>query len=261
MSLDHSQAKGTADGGRSSLADRTVMVTGATSGIGERFVNFLIGRGARVAAVGRSEARLGRLGDIHQDRLLPLALDVTDFGAVERSVAAVLDWSGAFDGLVTAAGTTNFIPAELESPAKFAHVMNVNVNGLFAFCHYAGAAMLAAGYGSIVNIASINAHVASGGEAAYCASKGAVVSLSRELAAQWATRGVRVNALSPGYFPSAMTAHLYESAGGMERMSRSPMGRPGRADELNGALEFLLTDASSFVTGHSLVVDGGLTAI
>lgn len=245
----------------SGLADRSIIVTGATSGIGERFVDFLIGRGARVVAIGRSEDKLGHLRDKHGDRALPLALDVTDFGAVKGSVATALRWSGRIDGLVTAAGTTNFIPAEQESPEDFARVMNVNVNGLYAFCHYVGTAMLDTGSGSIVNIASINAHVASGGEAGYCASKAAVVGLSRELAVQWAARGVRVNALSPGYFPSEMTAHLFDSPAGIQRMSRSPMARPGQAHELNGALEFLLTDASSFVTGQSLIVDGGLTAV
>jgi NAD(P)-dependent dehydrogenase (short-subunit alcohol dehydrogenase family) len=243
------------------LEDKTVLITGATSGIGRRLAEFLLDRGARVVAVGRNQAALDALADRSDDRVLALNIDVTDTAAIAGATAAAAAWTGRIDGLVTAAGTTNFVPAEEETPRDFARVMEVNVVGTYAFCHHVGQVMLSQGHGSIVAIASINAHVASGGEVGYCASKAAVVGMTRELAAQWAPRGVRVNALSPGYFPSEMTAHLYSTPEGIARMSRSAMGRPGEPHELDGAVEFLLTDASSFMTGQSLIIDGGLTIL
>lgn len=247
--------------GASPLTGRTILVTGATSGIGRRLGKFLLDRGAYVVAVGRNQQVLEELSRSHGDNVLTLAVDVSDAAAVAEAVVAAGAWRGRLDGLVTAAGTTNFVPAEDETPADFARVLDVNVLGVYSFCHHAGRVMLAQGEGSIVNIASINAHIASGGEVGYCASKAAVVGMTRELAAQWSARGVRVNALSPGYFPSEMTAHLYSTPEGMARMSRSAMKRPGEPHELNGAVEFLLTDASSFMTGQSLIIDGGLTIL
>jgi NAD(P)-dependent dehydrogenase (short-subunit alcohol dehydrogenase family) len=123
--------------------------------------------------------------------------------------------------------------------------------------------MLDRGAGSIVNVASISGLVAGDGTdtPSYAASKGAVVNLTRELAVKWAGRGVRVNALAPGWFPSEMTAETLATEAGQEFVNqRTPLGRAGRTDELDGALLFLASDASSYVTGHTLVVDGGWTA-
>lgn len=245
-----------------SLEDRVVVVTGATSGIGGRFVRFLLESGAKVAALGRNDTALAQISELGEsERVLPVQVDITDFAAVEKAMSDVVTWGSTIDGLVAAAGMTHFVPAEDESPAMFAEVINLNTNALYACCHYAGKYMLQQGKGSIVTISSVNAIVASDGEAGYCASKGAVTSLTRELATQWASRGVRVNSIAPGYFHSEMTQHLFTDADGLARMSRSPMGRPGHDHELNGALAYLLSDASTFTTGETLVVDGGLTII
>ncbi|MGW4340342.1 SDR family NAD(P)-dependent oxidoreductase [Rhodococcus koreensis] len=247
-----------------SIEGKTVLVTGATSGLGRGFAQTLIEHDARVVAVGRRREALDELVDKYgSDVVLPLTVDVTDSEAVRRAVSTAVQWSGTLDILVNNAGATSVTPAEDETPEEFRSIIDVNLNGLYAFCHYAGRHMLERESGSIVNIASINALVASGSipEAGYCASKGAVVSLTRELAAQWARRGLRVNAIAPGYFPSEMTADLFDSEGGQRRLRRTPMGRGGRPGELDGPLIFLCSDASSYITGQTLVVDGGWTIV
>jgi NAD(P)-dependent dehydrogenase (short-subunit alcohol dehydrogenase family) len=141
--------------------------------------------------------------------------------------------------------------------------MEINCNSVFVLSQIAGRAMLAQGSGSIVNMASIFGLVGSApvGQASYDASKAAVVNLTRELAGQWARRGVRVNALAPGFFASEMTAELWADERSMSWIRRNtPAGRPGEPHELDGALLFLASDASSYVTGHTLAVDGGWTA-
>jgi len=142
-------------------------------------------------------------------------------------------------------------------------VMDVNVTAVFALAQLAGRVMIERGSGSIINVASILGLVASAPikQASYAASKGAVVNLTRELAVQWARKGVRVNALAPGWFPSELTADMFEDPSSTTFIeSNDPMARFGRPDELDGALLFLASGASSYVTGHVLTVDGGWTA-
>ena len=154
--------------------------------------------------------------------------------------------------------------AALDEPFEhFEQVVDVNCNAVFRLCQLAAPAMIEAGRGSIVNIASILGLVASSPihQASYAASKGAVVNLTRELAVQWARKGVRVNALAPGWFPSEMTTTMFtDDASGRYLERNCPMARGGRAHELDGPLLFLAGDGSSYVTGQTLVVDGGWTA-
>jgi NAD(P)-dependent dehydrogenase (short-subunit alcohol dehydrogenase family) len=170
---------------------------------------------------------------------------------------------GRIDVLVNNAGIGSPIPAEDEPVERFAEVLDVNVTALFALTQLVGRTMIERGSGSIVNIASILGLVASAPikQASYTASKGAVVNLTRELAVQWARKGVRVNAIAPGWFPSEMTAEMFADPASMTFLERNaPMARGGRPDELDGALLYLASGASSYVTGQVLAVDGGWTA-
>jgi NAD(P)-dependent dehydrogenase (short-subunit alcohol dehydrogenase family) len=155
------------------------------------------------------------------------------------------------------------VAAELEPIDDFRHVVDVNLNALFLLSQLSARHMIERGSGCIVNLASVLGLVASTPikQASYCASKGAVVNLTRELGAQWARKGLRVNALAPGWFPSEMTELMFSDEGAYGFMQKNtPLGRAGELHELDGALLFLASDASSYMTGQTLTVDGGWVA-
>lgn len=244
------------------LTGQVAVVTGASSGLGARFVRVLHASGATVVAAARRADRLDALAGELGDRVVPVVTDV----AVDDDCARLVDAAtelGGIDVLVNNAGIGDTVAAEDEPPETFRRVVDVNLNALFVLSQLAGRHMIAAGSGSIVNVASVLGLVASAPikQASYCASKGAVVNLTRELGAQWGRKGLRVNALAPGWFPSEMTEDMFADDTSMDFVARNaPMGRPGRIDELDGALLFLASDASSYVTGQVLAVDGGWTA-
>jgi NAD(P)-dependent dehydrogenase (short-subunit alcohol dehydrogenase family) len=243
------------------LDGRVALVTGASSGIGARFAAVLAGAGARVYACARRAERLEQLAAEHPG-VVPVACDVAEAGDREAAVARALAEAGRLDICVNSAGTSAPGPAEDVTLEDFRRVMAVNVEGLFGMTQAAVRPMLDAGAGSVINVGSMFGQVASAPvpEAAYVASKSAVVGLTRELAAQWAPRGVRVNAIAPGWFPTEMTAELLADERSRHWLERTcPMGRPGRIDELDGVLLFLATDASTYCTGQTIVVDGGWT--
>jgi NAD(P)-dependent dehydrogenase (short-subunit alcohol dehydrogenase family) len=248
------------------LDEQTVIVTGASSGLGSRFARVVAAAGATVVVGARRLARLEALvDDLRSEGADAVAVecDVTVDSEVERLIAAGIEATGHLDVLVNAAGVAPSEDEEIESPDLFRRVLEVNAVGLYSCARAAARVMLDRGAGSIVNVASISGLVAGDGPdtPSYAASKGAVVNLTRELAVRWAPRGVRVNALAPGWFPSEMTAETLSSEAGMQFINeRTPLGRPGGEDELDGALLFLASEASSYVTGHTLVVDGGWTA-
>jgi len=249
------------------LDGRVAVVTGASAGIGAVLAEGLAAAGARVVLAARRADRLEALARrlvAEGGEALAVACDVTLPGEVDGLVETTLARFGRVDVLVNNAGIVNIVPAEDEALDDFRRTLDVNLVGVFLCAQRFGRAMLEAGRGSIVNVASILGLVGSGQvkQAAYCAAKGGVVNLTRELAAQWARRNVRVNALAPGWFPSEMTADMFADERSMKWVeSRDPMGRPGRNDELVGPLLFLASDASSYVTGHILAVDGGWTII
>jgi NAD(P)-dependent dehydrogenase (short-subunit alcohol dehydrogenase family) len=245
------------------LDGRVAIVTGASSGLGARFTAVLTAAGATVVAAARRGDRLDALAGELGDRVVPVRADVSVDGDCARLVDAALEVNGSIDVLVNNAGTGTPMAAEQEPPDHFRHVVDVNLTGLFVLSQLAARHMIERGRGSIVNVASMLGLVASAPikQASYCASKGAVVNLTRELGAQWGRKGVRVNALAPGWFPSEMTADMWDDEGSMEFVRRNcPMARGGEEHELDGALLFLAGDASSYVTGQTLVVDGGWTA-
>jgi NAD(P)-dependent dehydrogenase (short-subunit alcohol dehydrogenase family) len=247
------------------LDGRVAIVTGASSGLGARFARVLDGAGARVVLAARRVERLESIAGELTDAL-PVACDLSEPDAPAALVAAALDHYGQVDVLVNNAGTDALAPALEEPIDTFRGVLEVNLVAPFALAQLAARSMVDSGNGgTIVNIASLWGLVGVGQipMASYAASKGGLVNLTRELAAQWARKGVRVNALAPGWFPTEMTEGRMFGDERSERWirTRTPMGRAGQEHELDGALLFLAGDASSFVTGQVLCVDGGWTAI
>ncbi|ODU04615.1 MAG: short-chain dehydrogenase [Pseudonocardia sp. SCN 72-86] len=243
------------------LTGRVAIVTGASGGLGRQFARVLHGAGATVVAGARRKDRLDDLAVELGDRLVPVQCDVTVESDCDRLVDAAVA-AGGLDVLVNNAGTGDVVRAEDEPLDQFRGVVELNLVGLFAMCQRAARVMIGRGSGSIINIASALGLVASMPirQAGYCASKGAVVNLTRELAAQWGRTGVRVNALAPGWFRSEMTDDMFDDDRGMAHIERNtPAGRAGRPGELDGALLFLAADASSYVLGQTIAVDGGWT--
>jgi NAD(P)-dependent dehydrogenase (short-subunit alcohol dehydrogenase family) len=241
-------------------AGRVALITGASSGIGEATAVELVRRGFTVYGAAR---RVDRMSALAARGVHVIEMDVTDDASMTSGVERVLAEQGRIDVLVNNAGLANPMPAEDEPLEVFREVLEVNLVGLFHLSQLAGRAMLAAGHGVIVNVASILGLVASGQlpQAGYVASKGAVVNLTRELGVQWARKGIRVNALCPGWFPSEMTAGMEtDPASQAYVQTNSPIPRMGEAHELDGPLLLLASDAGSFITGQTLVVDGGWTA-
>ena len=246
------------------LDGAVAVVTGASSGLGDRFARVLHSAGATVVVAARRADRLDRLADALGERVLPVAADLTLAADRERLIESAAGISGHIDVLVNNAGHSSPVPAEDESLEHFGSTMEINLVAPFHLCQLAGRHMLAKRSGSIVNIASILGMVAASPmkDATYCASKGAVVNLTRQLGCEWGRQGVRVNAIAPGWFPSEMTqAEMFDDDSGAQFVARNtPMGRAGQPEELDGALLFLASSASSYVTGQILAVDGGWIA-
>jgi NAD(P)-dependent dehydrogenase (short-subunit alcohol dehydrogenase family) len=245
------------------LQGRVVVVTGASSGLGEQVARALAGAGATPVLAARRADRLARLREE-----LPVAdavtCDVTVVEERERLVASVIERHGRLDGLVNNAGGGATGPALKTSTEEFARVLQLNVTAPFALSCLAAAHMRENGGGTIVNVASVMGLRSIGEipDAAYVASKAALIGLTRELASQWGRHGIRVNALAPGFFASEMTAALGDDPEAFPDflLRRTPLRRGGRPGELDDAVLFLLGSGSSFVTGHVLSVDGGMAA-
>lgn len=251
------------------LSGRVAVITGASSGLGVRFARVLHAAGAHVVLAARRLDRLDGLAtELNESpgpaRAIAQACDVTDEVATQALVDRAVAEFGTVDVLVNNAGVGEAVRAIDETNDHVRATLEVNLVGLFTLSRQAAAVMLERGSGSIVNVASVLGLVASAPvqQAAYCAAKGGVVNLTRQLGAEWGRKGVRVNAIAPGWFLSEMTAEtMFDDPAAMEFIVReTPMGRPGEPDELDGALVFLASDASRFVTGVTVPVDGGWTA-
>ncbi len=245
------------------LDGRTAVVTGASSGLGTRFARVLHGAGANVVVAARRADRLRAL-EAELDRAVAVPCDVTADPDLRRLVDIAVARFGAVDILVNNAGTAETVPAESEPAEALRRVIDVNLVAAYRLCQMVGAHMLERGSGVIVNVASVLGLVGAGQvpQASYAASKAGLIGLTRELGAQWARRGVRVNAMAPGWFPTEMTDEMFSDAGGVSWIRRkTPMGRPGEEHELDGVLLFLAGDASSYMTGHTIAVDGGWTIV
>lgn len=240
------------------LDGRVALVVGGATGIGRAGATALRDAGATVYIAGRrsdvGRATAAEIGARY------VQLDVTDADSVDAAVAAIVAEAGRLDVAVNGAGTGLNKPTQDTSDAEFATVVDTNFGGVFRCCRAEGRAMLAQGGGSIVNIASMSAHVVNHPQrqAIYNASKAAVLHYSRSLAVEWADQGIRVNTISPGYTETALTAASRAIA---ERLAswheKTPLGRIAKPEEMAGAIVYLASSASSFVTGADLVLDGG----
>ncbi|WP_262323003.1 SDR family NAD(P)-dependent oxidoreductase [Acidiferrimicrobium sp. IK] len=243
------------------LDGRVAIVTGSSSGLGVDFAVALAEAGADVVLAARRPDRLAQTKHLVERtgrRAVAVPTDVAVPDECHRLVAATIDTFGRVDVLVNNAGVGTAVPASRETPEQFRRVIDVNLSGCYWMAQECGRVMQPGS--SIVNIASVLALTTAGlPQAAYTASKSALLGLTRDLAQQWTGRkGIRVNALAPGFFRSEMTDQ-YAPGYVEEQMQRTLTGRWGEGDELAAALVFLASDASSYVTGHTLVVDGGVS--
>ncbi|MCZ4513206.1 SDR family oxidoreductase [Streptomyces sp. ActVer] len=245
-----------------SLHGRTAVVTGASSGLGARFATVLAAAGATVFAAARRPDRLKELAD-EDPRIHPVVCDVSREADRVRLAETVLAAGGRFDILVNNAGAPGAVRAQDESADDFADVLAVNLVAAFHLARLLAEAPPSGRTRSIVNVSSVLGLVSGApmGGAAYAASKAGLVGLTRELAGQWGQSGIRVNALAPGWFRTEMTHELFADERSRRWVERGTMlGRGGEQGELDGALLYLASDASSYCTGQVLTVDGGWTA-
>ncbi len=244
------------------LDGQVALVTGASAGLGDRFARVLHAVGATVVVTARRAERLERLVE-ELPGSVAIPADMAEAADRERLIAETLDAVGRIDVLVNNAGISHTVGIENETLEQFEQAMQVNTTGVWHLTKLVVPHMTERGSGSIVNVASMLGHVGSAPikQANYCASKGAIVNMTRELALQLARKGVRVNALCPGYFPSEMTAPMLGDEGS-EQYIRTYSGIPrmGEEHELDGALLLLASSAGSYLTGTSILVDGGFTA-
>lgn len=253
-------------GGLFSLTGQAALVTGASAGLGAIMAEALAAAGCAVLVSSRRAAPLDALaGRIVQagGRAAAHPADVRDPAHAEALVARALAEFGRLDGVVLNAGVATQGPAAEEDIAAFADVLEVNVTAQVRLAAACARAMIPAGGGWMITLSSVLGHRAGtgAGVAAYCASKGAVEQLTRELARQWAPHGIRVNALAPGYFPTEMNAPMVADPGRRAQLvARTPLGRMGEPADLAGVVVFLAAPAARFVTGQVLGVDGGMSA-
>jgi NAD(P)-dependent dehydrogenase (short-subunit alcohol dehydrogenase family) len=242
------------------LAGRVAVVVGATSGIGRTIALGLADAGADVVATGRRQSHVEEVaGEIEQRgrRTLRLAADVSDVASLARVRDACLAELGGVDIMLYAAGITKRVETLAMEEADWSRLMETNLTGAFRAAKVFVPPMIERGRGRVIMIASIASYVGLLEVAAYTASKSAVAGLTKALAVEWAPRGVTVNAIAPGVFRTDLNSALLDSPRGKELLARTPMRRYGKLEELVGAAVYLSAEASAFVTGQILAVDGG----
>ncbi|MBZ9761072.1 glucose 1-dehydrogenase [Mesorhizobium sp. CA8] len=247
------------------LEGRHAFVTGASRGLGLAFAEALAAAGARVTIGGRKADELKAAGDrLRADgyTVAEAEIDVTDTQSVDAAIAASEAGTGPIDILVNNAGIQRRAPLETVSDADWDALMATNLDGVFKVSRAAVKGMISRCRGVIINVSSVQSVLARPSIAPYAASKGAITMLTKSMAGEWGQHGVRVNAIAPGYFKTELNSALVAD----EKFStwltgRTPMRRWGAVEELAGAAVFLASDAASFVTGQTLLVDGGITSV
>ncbi len=250
--------------GAFSLSGRVAVVTGGTSGIGLALVRGLAEAGADVVPVSRRKEQVDAAADEVEQRgrrAVRVTADVGDRASLEAALGATIERLGKVDILVNCAGITKRTPTLDVPDEEWNAILETNLTGTLRACQVFGRHMLEQGYGRIINIASLASFVGLFEVAAYVASKAGVAGLTRALAVEWGSRGVNVNAIAPGVYRTALNSQLLDGTErGKEFLLRTPMRRFGKVEELAGACVFLASEASSFVNGEILAVDGGFLA-
>jgi len=250
-----------------SLAGKVAVVTGAARGLGQAAAVGLATFGADVAAVDLSaegcratQDEITALGRVCRS----FGCDVSDHDAVQATVARIVEAFGRLDVLVNIAGITARVPTDEIPPEQVRRLTEVNYYGTFWMCKEVGRVMLARGRGAIINMSALGGGILGlgRGNAAYCATKGAVAALTRDLACEWGAKGIRVNAVAPCWFRTDMNVtSIFANPSFMDQvMTKLPMRRIGRPEEIAGPIVFLASEASSMITGLVLPVDGGAAA-
>lgn len=249
------------------LSGKVALVTGASSGLGAQFAKALASFGADVAIAARRKEKLEQTKlavEASGRSCRAIQCDVTKLDHVKAAVNETLEMLGGLHILVNNAGIGNRAPAESQTEEEWRSTIDTNLSATYFFCREASKHMIAQNYGKIINMGSIHSNVGMMPIqlSAYCASKGGVQMLTKQLAIEWARYNITVNAIGPSYFESEMT-QLVQNDSAFKDVLRTycPMGRFGKPEELDGTIVYLASDASRFVTGHMLNVDGGWLAV
>jgi NAD(P)-dependent dehydrogenase (short-subunit alcohol dehydrogenase family) len=245
------------------LTGRVALVTGASRGLGRQMALALAGAGADIAVTSRTLASLeGTCAGIAAlgRRALPVAMEARALESIRGAVAAVEEGFGRIDILINNAGCNVRKPALEVTEEDWSTVVDTNLRGPFFVAQAVARGMVARGWGRIVNIGSVTSVAGYAGIGPYCASRGGIKQLTMSLADEWGPQGVTVNCLAPGWFKTAQNAVLYEDATWLAGLcERIPLRRPGSPPDLDGTVVFLASEASAYITGQTILVDGGIT--
>ncbi len=245
------------------LTGKVAVVTGASRGLGQYLARALARAGADLVITSRKLNDLTAFQNEMQElgrRVLPLALDVGDAESIREAAREASSHFQTIDILVNNAGCNVRKPALDVTWDDWNLVLNTNLRGSFFVAQAFARGMVERGYGRIINIGSVTSVFGYAGIAPYCASRGGIKQLTMSLADEWGSHGVTVNCLAPGWFKTKQNAVLYDNENWLEYIKdRIPLKRPGKPDDLNGAIVFLASDASAYITGQTLLVDGGIT--
>lgn len=245
------------------LSGKVAIVTGTSRGLGQYFGRALAQAGADLVITSRDKSRLAEFQEEIENlgrKALPVQLDVRNQSDIENMVGAAIAKYGKIDILVNNAGLNIRQPATEFTWDNWDTVLETNLKGAFFVAQAVGKEMIKRQYGRIINVGSCTCVFGMEGIGPYCASRGGMLQLSRSLAAEWGRHGVTVNVLAPGWFKTAQNQVLYDNKPWVDYITdRIPLGRPGQPNDLDGTAIFLASDASAYVTGQIILVDGGFT--